>query len=961
MKYFVILLFLIIFFLSSDDVFAVCCFPYDMIHYIDPITGSLVVSGELWNDSYKVEPFGNAKYEFVFHNSTGGALFERELVVTDGHPIRDGFVINPLGAHPLPFQMIIDDMDSEILSQVAYVGTGRTHVDYFSWKPTDLNATLSEFKKIETIQGQTHGTLFDKWQVSGTITNTYSEATQNVYVLASLYESEHRLVGVAGYSNDDIQPKTLEGHETKEFKIHALIPQEKYVNQVSLYAESDNSSMKYPNTKPIIIKPDAQIKHGTKGNSIPISVNVTNISRENVDFDWILQIKKSPKSLDEGDITNYPESKVAFIDVVPIDVMAQESKQLEYLWTPITGGIYFYEMYMWDDGLPVSPAFAGSFLYSDQILVTSNSLKEQLTSEISFENLQCINNLVLIQKYDGSPACVKLETKQKLIDRGWTEKDTKDLSNPLLQKWTYDTKGEISSIGISEDDSIIAVGTKIRDTQKGMLYLLDNDGMILWKKEFDSMISHVDISNNTILVKGLHLCGGGGGAMTHCNYTADIFDIQGNKKQSYPNDDNTTFGASLSPNGSQIITFTYDVLTYFKIQENDSWTYNPDESIRHATFLTDSTLLVNTDNTGETIALDNTGDKLWSFITNYPDNYSYATSNNGKYFVVSDYTSPDDGNIYLLDSNGNLLWQANTGNTVLHLEFSGDDSRILVEINGAFMVYDMQGNMLWKNNIPSNLTMSSYGSFLLGTTFNQGSGASIMLFDDKGNILSNHPTDKESLSVVFALANNDEYFVMANDTNQLVMFEVIPDFDKISFELTDLQNSDDLHVKIVPKTPGLFDVAIAKGDYIEIPWDIKFDQGYTRSNFGVSIASDSDIESQIMPTSPYTTINGVPPSKKVIIIHPKPDATTENYTVQILGRGDTVHNQTGWMTNIDGKILGTINVNVIPKPLGLQRVLDSCNATGIQPSIGYRYSNDTHTIANNSCEWKTIEEYENEN
>ncbi|WP_428324365.1 cupredoxin domain-containing protein [Nitrosopumilus sp.] len=443
--------------IMSDDAFAVCCFPYDMIHHIDPITGNLVVNGELWNDSYKVEPFGNAKYEFVFYNSTGGVLFERELLVTEGHPIHGGFVINPLGSHPLPFQMVIEDIDSKILNQVAHVGTGRTHVDYFSWKPVDLNATLTEFKKIETIQGQTHDALFDKWQVSGTITNTHYDATQNVYVLASLYESEHRLVGVAGYSNDDVQPKTLDGYETKEFRIHALVPQEKSVKQVRLYAESDNSSMKYPTTKPIILKPDAPIKHGTKGTPIPISVNITNISRENVDFDWILQIKKSPKSLDEGDITKYPESKVEFIDVIPVDMVAQENKRLEYLWTPKSGGIYFYEMYMWNNGKPVSPAFAGSFLYSDQILVTSSSLKDQLASGISFENLQCIDSLVLIQKYDGSVACVSEKTKQELIEREWTSEKYWTASHGKSNPTVMILQGAVLVENQSLDPEIISV------------------------------------------------------------------------------------------------------------------------------------------------------------------------------------------------------------------------------------------------------------------------------------------------------------------------------------------------------------------------------------------------------------------------------------------------------------------------------------------------------------------------
>ncbi len=38
---------------------------------------------------------------------------------------------------------------------------------------------------------------------------------------------------------------------------------------------------------------------------------------------------------------------------------------------------------------------------------------------IPFSNIVCNKDLELIKKYDGSPACVKPETKQKLIERGW--------------------------------------------------------------------------------------------------------------------------------------------------------------------------------------------------------------------------------------------------------------------------------------------------------------------------------------------------------------------------------------------------------------------------------------------------------------------------------------------------------------------------------------------------------------
>jgi len=45
---------------------------------------------------------------------------------------------------------------------------------------------------------------------------------------------------------------------------------------------------------------------------------------------------------------------------------------------------------------------------------------DQFNSDISFTKIQCKQHLVLIQKYDGTPACVKPETKENLIKRGWT-------------------------------------------------------------------------------------------------------------------------------------------------------------------------------------------------------------------------------------------------------------------------------------------------------------------------------------------------------------------------------------------------------------------------------------------------------------------------------------------------------------------------------------------------------------
>jgi len=45
---------------------------------------------------------------------------------------------------------------------------------------------------------------------------------------------------------------------------------------------------------------------------------------------------------------------------------------------------------------------------------------QQFKSGISIDKIQCKEGLVLVTKYDNSPACVTSQTKTKLIERGWT-------------------------------------------------------------------------------------------------------------------------------------------------------------------------------------------------------------------------------------------------------------------------------------------------------------------------------------------------------------------------------------------------------------------------------------------------------------------------------------------------------------------------------------------------------------
>lgn len=59
-------------------------------------------------------------------------------------------------------------------------------------------------------------------------------------------------------------------------------------------------------------------------------------------------------------------------------------------------------------------------LYEKNLVSNVLSPLKQIKSGISIDEIQCKQNLVLIQKYDGSPACVTPKSAQILYERGWT-------------------------------------------------------------------------------------------------------------------------------------------------------------------------------------------------------------------------------------------------------------------------------------------------------------------------------------------------------------------------------------------------------------------------------------------------------------------------------------------------------------------------------------------------------------
>ena len=66
---------------------------------------------------------------------------------------------------------------------------------------------------------------------------------------------------------------------------------------------------------------------------------------------------------------------------------------------------------------------------------------KQFKSGVTFDEIQCRDNLVLLQKHDGSSACVENKTIPKLIQRGWIDTDPREQADKNIPKFLCELYG----------------------------------------------------------------------------------------------------------------------------------------------------------------------------------------------------------------------------------------------------------------------------------------------------------------------------------------------------------------------------------------------------------------------------------------------------------------------------------------------------------------------------------------
>lgn len=355
--------------------------------YVDPESGLFMGMGEIVNYFPEGDPLANVKLNFEFSDGNNVIYQANHKSVTTGLPIKGGFNVLPYSR--FPFVVALNDTAiSTKTKSFSFTGIGGQEPDWRgAWKPADLIVTLQQVHPASEID--LHGTKYRTWVIEGTILNNHTLSTNHVYVLASIHDKDYGLVGVAGYSKNDVQPLTLGGLEEKQFTLYATMPAESAPETVNLFAESDDSSMMHPRYMPLLSKyhvDGVTFSYPTNivdGKRVNFAVTLESIARENMNFDVVVQILKVPFT-GYKDVINdkffISQSPTEHIEIIHSSIEALGIEKVQYSWEPSSSGYYAYAIYVVEDfeGTPkliskpfvyVSTSYPLRFLENDLLYV----------------------------------------------------------------------------------------------------------------------------------------------------------------------------------------------------------------------------------------------------------------------------------------------------------------------------------------------------------------------------------------------------------------------------------------------------------------------------------------------------------------------------------------------------------------------------------------------------------------
>jgi len=342
-----------------------------------------------------------------------------------------------------------------------------------------------------------------------------------------------------------------------------------------------------------------------------------------------------------------------------------------------------------------------------------------------------------------------------------------------------------------DDSSHIVVGTQ-NGNHNGSLYYLDDAGNIIWQKEIDKIIVSVDISRDgQFVTAGSYEITDGRAAVYYDNLIY-FFDNSGKILWSYPERqvstsqddiDYASYGYDVTEDGNNIIIVFEDKIKLFDNQRDEVWEKIVQGEIRSTKISSEGEIIIVgtgqilTDSDWALSAFTKEGNQLWQksgIDGRIISGDGIDVSSAGSYVAIGLASSGDDGTLYVFDKLGSLKWKDEISSAVLHTYFTEDEKHLLASTNEGLRFYDMNGVLLWKQDVVYFPAISS--EYIVGAS---PVGASYLLevFDYDGNLIATHPIEGAIRSIVIS---NDSKLIVAGTGDSEMGLSTVYYFNQIT-------------------------------------------------------------------------------------------------------------------------------------------------------------------------------------
>jgi hypothetical protein len=320
--------------------------------------------------------------------------------------------------------------------------------------------------------------------------------------------------------------------------------------------------------------------------------------------------------------------------------------------------------------------------------------------------------------------------------------------------WTRVLGSEVYSEAISNDDSVLAVGTGHGQTSGGIV-LFNNQGVVLWNHTVDYTVSSISISSNgSYIAAGGYQQAGLSGAYT--NGTVFLFDKGGNLLWNVTGSDPVD-KVQFSADASNLAVWSEYSISDFSINGSQVWNYTTPTGFFSGMEIAASGnyIVASVGYLGahpvvygwSFLAFNGQGKLLWNYTAADGEEPGFVTvSSNGNYTWASSSFSALKGSLYLFNQQGSLLWKQQIYSPALSIQTSSN-LNANVWTNWGNLVYDVTGALL--KNITSS---SSAGTGAVTSSTSSASGvscappsfftgptrATILFLDSYGNTVSTY-------------------------------------------------------------------------------------------------------------------------------------------------------------------------------------------------------------------------------